>query len=80
MPVVFVGLPDEQHHRAAAVEYLVDPSTSQGGGEVNVETVIHFNRPSQRRAGCPGEGAFSSAASSRSSTRASSALESPASI
>lgn len=57
---LFVGLPDEQHHRAADVVY-VDPPSNEGTSEANVDTVLHFNLPSQRRAGTPGAGGFSGA-------------------
>ena len=61
-PDLFVGLPDEQHHRAADVVYVYPPETPEGGyGEVNPQTILHFNLPSQRRAGAPGGGAFSGA-------------------
>ncbi len=59
---VYVGLPDEQHQRAADVVYVEKPATPAGGWqEVNPDTVLHFNLPSQRRAGCPGGGAFATA-------------------
>ncbi|MFA7296822.1 MAG: serine hydrolase domain-containing protein [Dehalococcoidia bacterium] len=60
VPDLFVGLPDEQHHRAADVVY-VDPPSNEGTSEANVDTVLHFNLPSQRRAGAPGAGGFSGA-------------------
>jgi CubicO group peptidase (beta-lactamase class C family) len=41
-----------------------EPVAPEGGWqEVNPETIRHFNLPSQRRAGCPGGGAFASAGS-----------------
>ncbi|MEX2230209.1 MAG: serine hydrolase domain-containing protein [Dehalococcoidia bacterium] len=58
---LFVGLPDAQHARAADVEYVAPPVVTPGA-EVNPETILHFNLPSQRRAGCPGGGGFSTAA------------------
>jgi CubicO group peptidase (beta-lactamase class C family) len=58
---LFVGLPDSEHARAADVEYMVPPVATPGA-EVNPETILHFNLPSQRRAGCPGGGGFSTAA------------------
>ena len=59
---VYVGLPDEQHQRAADVVYVEKPAAPEGGWqEVNPDTVLHFNLPSQRRAGCPGGGAFATA-------------------
>ena len=60
VPELFVGLPDEQHHRAADVVY-VDLPAGEGGSEANIETVTHFNLPSQRRAGTPGAGGFAGA-------------------
>ena len=60
---LYVGLPDDQHSRAADVVYVEEPAPPEGGSqEVNPETILHFNLPSQRRAGCPGGGAFASAA------------------
>ena len=62
VPDLFVGLPDEQHARAADVVYVGDPVAPEGGWtETNPDTVLHFNLPSQRRAGCPGAGAFAGA-------------------
>ena len=62
VPELFVGLPDEQHHRAADIVYVQPPETPEGGWkETNPETVLHFNLPSQRRAGTPGAGAFAGA-------------------
>ena len=63
VPDLFVGLPDAEHHRAADVLYTYDPSTNEGGGggESNLETTMHFNLPSQRRAGAPGAGGFAGA-------------------
>ena len=58
---LFVGLPDEQHARAASVVYMEEPVAPEGG-EVFPQTILHFNLPSQRRAGCPGGGAFATAA------------------
>ncbi|MGQ4809768.1 putative D-alanyl-D-alanine carboxypeptidase [Candidatus Entotheonellaceae bacterium PAL068K] len=59
---LYVGLPDEQHGRAADVVYVKEPVAPEGGWqEVNPDTVLHFNLPSQRRAGCPGGGAFATA-------------------
>ncbi|MBM3140318.1 MAG: beta-lactamase family protein [Chloroflexi bacterium] len=62
VPELFVGLPDEFHARAADVEYVGDPVAPEGGWkETNPDTVLHFNLPSQRRAGAPGAGAFAGA-------------------
>ena len=62
VPDLFVGLPDEQQHRAADVVYVDPPETPEGGWkEVKPETILHFNLPSQRRAGAPGGGAFAGA-------------------
>jgi len=62
VPELFVGLPDEEHHRAADVVYVHPPTVPEGGTtEVTPETILHFNLPSQRRAGTPGGGAFASA-------------------
>ena len=58
---LYVGLPDDQHARAASVVYMEEP-VPVDGGEVFPQTMLHFNLPSQRRAGCPGGGAFSTAA------------------
>ncbi len=59
---LFVGLPDELHARAADVELVAELQAPDGGWqEVNPETILHFNLPSQRRAGCPGGGAFATA-------------------
>jgi CubicO group peptidase (beta-lactamase class C family) len=59
---LYVGLPDELHARAADVELLAELQAPDGGWqEVNPDTILHFNRPSQRRAGCPGGGAFATA-------------------
>jgi CubicO group peptidase (beta-lactamase class C family) len=59
---LFVGLPDDQHARAADVVYMEEPpDPADVAGEVNRDTILHFNLPSQRRAGCPGGGAFASA-------------------
>ena len=47
---LWVGLPDDQHGRAADVVYLEQPAAPDGGsGEVNPQTILHFNRASQRR-------------------------------
>ena len=60
---LWVGLPDEQHRRAADVVYMQQPVPPDGGSrEVNPATILHFNRPSQRRSGCPGGGGFATAA------------------
>ena len=62
LPDLFVGLPDAEHHRAADVVYVVPPETPEGGWkETNPDTVLHFNLPSQRRAGAPGAGGFAGA-------------------
>lgn len=62
VPDLFVGLPDEQQHRAADVVYVHPPEASEGAlSEVTPETILHFNLPSQRRAGTPGGGAFAGA-------------------
>lgn len=58
---LLVGVPDAEHARLADVEYVVPP-VAVPGAEVNPETILHFNLPSQRRAGCPGGGGFSTAA------------------
>ena len=58
---LYVGLPDDQHARAASVVYMEEPVAPEGG-EVFPQTILHFNLPSQRRAGCPGGGAFATAA------------------
>ena len=58
---LYVGLPDEQHERAASIIYTEQPLPPEGG-EVFPQTILHFNLASQRRAGCPGGGAFANAA------------------
>ena len=58
---LYVGLPDDQHDRAASIVYMEVPTPPEGG-EVFPQTILHFNLASQRRAGCPGGGAFSTAA------------------
>ena len=57
---LYVGLPDDEHDRAAGVVYTEEPLPT-AGGEVFPQTILHFNLASQRRAGCPGGGAFASA-------------------
>ena len=60
---LWVGLPDAQHRRAADVVYMQARTAPDGEWrEVNPETILHFNLPSQRRAGCPGGGGFATAA------------------
>ena len=62
LPELYLGLPDEQHHRAAEICYTEPPIEPEGGwGEVSPNTTLHFNLPSQRRAGCPAAGLFSTA-------------------
>ena len=58
---LFVGLPDDEHARAASIIYTEQPLPPEGG-EVFPQTILHFNLASQRRAGCPGGGAFATAA------------------
>ena len=58
---LYVGLPDDQHDRAASIIYTEQPLPPEGG-EVFPQTILHFNLASQRRAGCPGGGAFATAA------------------
>ena len=58
---LYVGLPDDQHERAASIIYTEQPLAPEGG-EVFPQTILHFNLASQRRAGCPGGGAFATAA------------------
>ena len=42
---------------------MQQPAAPEGGWrEVNPETILHFNRASQRRSGCPGGGGFAGAA------------------
>ncbi len=57
---LYVGLPDEEHDRAAGIVYTEEP-LPVAGGEVFPHTILHFNLASQRRAGCPGGGAFATA-------------------
>ena len=60
---LWVGLPDDQHGRAADVVYVEQPAAPDGGSrEVNPQTILHFNLASQRRSGCPGGGGFAGAA------------------
>ena len=60
---LWVGLPDGQQGRAADVVYVEQPVAPDGGSrEVNPQTILHFNRASQRRSGCPGGGGFAGAA------------------
>ena len=60
---LWVGLPDDQQGRAADVVYVQRPAApEEGWREVNPETILHFNRASQRRSGCPGGGGFAGAA------------------
>jgi len=62
VPELFVGLTDELHSRAADVVYTEPAVMPEAGwSETNPDTVLHFNLPSQRRAGCPGAGAFAGA-------------------
>ncbi|MXX80363.1 MAG: beta-lactamase family protein [Chloroflexi bacterium] len=58
---LYVGLPNEEHDRAAGIVYTEEP-LPVAGGEVFPQTILHFNLASQRRAGCPGGGAFANAA------------------
>ncbi len=58
---LYVGLPDGEHQRAASIIYTEEPLPPDGG-EVFPQTILHFNLASQRRAGCPGGGAFANAA------------------
>lgn len=70
IPELFVGLPDEYHRRAAEIVYTYEyeqPEVGwarpgeEGYREVTADTMLHFNLPSQRRAGCPAGGLFSGA-------------------
>ena len=63
LPDLWVGLPDEQQHRAADVVYLEGVGRTPEGGwnATNYDTNLHFNLPSQRRAGTPGAGGFAGA-------------------
>ena len=58
---LYVGLPNEEHDRAASIIYTEQPLPPDGG-EVFPRTILHFNLASQRRAGCPGGGGFANAA------------------
>jgi CubicO group peptidase (beta-lactamase class C family) len=72
LPDLFVGLPDEEHSRAAEIEHRGDPLTEHDyremgmpmppETEVTEQAVQAFNRPDVRRAGIPGGGAFTNAA------------------
>jgi CubicO group peptidase (beta-lactamase class C family) len=71
LPDLFVGLPDEEHSRAADIEHrgaeLTDEEYAELGipkppvTEVTEDAVQSFNRPEVRRAGIPGGGAFTNA-------------------
>jgi CubicO group peptidase (beta-lactamase class C family) len=71
LPDLFVGLPDEEHARAADIEHrgdeLTDADFEKLGfpkppvTEVTEEAVQGFNRAEVRRAGIPGGGAFTNA-------------------
>jgi CubicO group peptidase (beta-lactamase class C family) len=71
LPDLFVGLPDEEHARAADIEHrgeeLTDADFQELGfpkppvTEVTEEAVQAFNRAEVRRAGIPGGGAFTNA-------------------
>lgn len=62
VPDLHLGIPDALHARAADVVYVDAPVEPEGGWrETNPETVLHFNLPSQRRAGCPSAAAFAGA-------------------
>ena len=71
LPDLFVGLPDEEHARAADIEHrgqeLTDADFEELGfpkppvTEVTEEAVQGFNRAEVRRAGIPGGGAFTNA-------------------
>lgn len=73
LPDLFVGLPDEAHARAADIEHrgqeLTEADFAAMGfpkppeTEVTEEAVQSFNRADVRRAGIPGGGAFTNAAS-----------------
>lgn len=68
-----VGLPDGEHHRAVACAHVGDALTAEDYAamgvpeppvtEVTEEAITAFNLPEVRRAGIPGGGAFTSAAS-----------------
>ena len=72
LPDLFVGLPDAEHARAADIEHrgeeLTDADFERLGfpkppvTEVTEEAVQGFNEPAVRRAGIPGGGAFTNAA------------------
>jgi len=62
LPDLLVGVPDDQQQRLADIVYLQPPEMPEDGWkEVNPETILHFNLPSQRRAGAPGGGGFAGA-------------------
>jgi CubicO group peptidase (beta-lactamase class C family) len=71
LPDLFMGLPDEEHARAADIEHrgeeLTDADFEKLGfpkppvTEVTEEAVESFNRADVRRAGIPGGGAFTNA-------------------
>jgi len=72
LPDLFVGLPDAEHPRAAHIEHrgeeLTDADFARMGlpkppvTEVTEEAVQRFNEADVRRAGIPGGGAFTNAA------------------
>ncbi len=58
-----LGLPLDQHARAADVSYVGEAVEPPGGwAEVTPEAILRFNQPHVRQAGLPGGGAFASAA------------------
>jgi CubicO group peptidase (beta-lactamase class C family) len=60
---LFVGLPAEERHRFAEIEWVGEMAPPPGGwGEVTPEAVLNFNRPDVIEAGAPGAGGVTSAA------------------
>ena len=60
---LFVGLPAEERHRFAEIEWVGEMSPPPGGwGEVTPEAVLNFNQPEVAEAGVPGGGGLTSAA------------------
>ncbi len=60
---LYVGLPDELSHRFAEITWVGEQTPPPGGWtEVTPEAVMGFNKPNRRRAGVPGGGGVTNAA------------------
>lgn len=72
LPAMYVGLPEDQHHRAKNIVHVGEPMTDEEYdklgtkrppvGEVNEVTLTSFNTSDVRKVGVPGGGGFMSAA------------------